>query len=898
MRALLLLGLWLGVAQAAIVDPPHTMSNGTYIFRDGIALPTGAGSVGYCWTLVSPTTGEGSWQACASGGGGGSPGGGVGDVQLNGGSGTFAGSAALNFTAGVLFLTGTQISIGNFILTGAQTLTGDLTQTGNQSVTGSVAIDVSATGKKVSIKGSNFPNVSTGDKMPSIKYTDSAATAGVGEIGCIDDLDTGNFAGRCQVYVHRGSANDWPTDRKLRLDIADTKLEAYGASDALMLRVKDDYLVNRTNLWDGGWGWGWMTAPRFSLRHNTAAYGEMAGMTAVGETQDLYGAMEPGRFFAFHGDNESEPMFTYLGYSIGRYNALNRGVPPWLVLSTHSFGDEAWQRPAQLFSTEGTKNPFAVYRSHTPTIKDPDRFSTTEMLTIDTPVNCDVTARSLCIQPSKWYNLTCTAPEQLREYPWNGTTGGCDGALCTSRANEGCGPGTSEAAGSNGLIPGKRYFVVYDFEDVDQDLGGGPMTTLRRSSVVDFPAETPSCPQCYNQALRTMPSREAHFDVPTPDPTGRGFKALVHFPKVCWAGSTPNQSPKRCAGSVTTCTTNNDCPSTSWCMGVDGQHAPAKKICTSNADCGSGGLCDTAPPGVDYINVYMSTAQDLTDTTSDTLFTRILHVPAACAANAACDGGGSSCVSGRCVQSWLRFPDTWLEAGQPQYMNDNSLSYAEVNQGQPLAAGVQTKRTTGDGGNFAAYSSSAALPARYSFNPFDLPGGAGGIEMDDDGNTGGIMSFDLHGRTGSDDYPTGKLVPLQLVPTVVASIADVSIPVPHRLKIGSGAVLTGSLSNTATINFAAIDGGTCATSNVTLSTAVVSDAVTLGIPDAAENQAESMFNAWVSATSTVTVKHCCTRFPTAACTGSGTPAACCTGSAAGCQCDPGSGLFRVDVMQH
>lgn len=77
---------------------------------------------------------------------------------------------------------------------------------------------------------------------------------------------------------------------------------------------------------------------------------------------------------------------------------------------------------------------------------------------------------------------------------------------------------------------------------------------------------------------------------------------------------------------------------------------------------------------------------------------------------------------------------------------------------------------------------------------------------------------------------------------------------------------------TATIDFASIAAGNCATSTITVTGAADGDIVKLGVPNAA-NTTGSQFTAWVSASDTVTVKHCCI---------SGT-------------CDPGSGSFRATV---
>lgn len=90
----------------------------------------------------------------------------------------------------------------------------------------------------------------------------------------------------------------------------------------------------------------------------------------------------------------------------------------------------------------------------------------------------------------------------------------------------------------------------------------------------------------------------------------------------------------------------------------------------------------------------------------------------------------------------------------------------------------------------------------------------------------------------------------------------------------STAAITSTPRGTATIDFASIAIDNCATSTVTVTGAVADNPVVLGVPNAS-NTTGSQFTAWVSATNTVTVKHCCV---------------------ASGPCDPASGTFTARVI--
>jgi hypothetical protein len=92
--------------------------------------------------------------------------------------------------------------------------------------------------------------------------------------------------------------------------------------------------------------------------------------------------------------------------------------------------------------------------------------------------------------------------------------------------------------------------------------------------------------------------------------------------------------------------------------------------------------------------------------------------------------------------------------------------------------------------------------------------------------------------------------------------------------IGAGTSITKHLSATATLDFADQTSAGCEVLTITVTGAAVGDTVAIGVPNASDT-ANSTFYGWVSATNTVSVKHCAVV--------SGNPA---------------SGTFRADVWQH
>lgn len=93
-------------------------------------------------------------------------------------------------------------------------------------------------------------------------------------------------------------------------------------------------------------------------------------------------------------------------------------------------------------------------------------------------------------------------------------------------------------------------------------------------------------------------------------------------------------------------------------------------------------------------------------------------------------------------------------------------------------------------------------------------------------------------------------------------------------RIGTaGTPISASIRGTAVIDFGSISVGACATSTITVTGAATGSEVAPGIP-AASDTAGSIFTMWVSATNTVTVKHCCV---------------------ANVTCDPASGTFAARV---
>ena len=95
------------------------------------------------------------------------------------------------------------------------------------------------------------------------------------------------------------------------------------------------------------------------------------------------------------------------------------------------------------------------------------------------------------------------------------------------------------------------------------------------------------------------------------------------------------------------------------------------------------------------------------------------------------------------------------------------------------------------------------------------------------------------------------------------------------IKIGSGSVVKNFLAATATLNFGNIVATASEDLTITVTGAAVNDAVTLGLP--ATVLSGAVFNAWVSASNTVTVR----------CNNAGSVAI-----------DPASDTYRVTVISH
>ena len=101
-----------------------------------------------------------------------------------------------------------------------------------------------------------------------------------------------------------------------------------------------------------------------------------------------------------------------------------------------------------------------------------------------------------------------------------------------------------------------------------------------------------------------------------------------------------------------------------------------------------------------------------------------------------------------------------------------------------------------------------------------------------------------------------------------------NVDFPVSMSVGAGTTITKHLSSTATLNFANQAAIGCEVLTITVTGAALGDTVAIGVPNASDTTT-STFYGWVSATNTVSVKHC----------------ALVSG-------DPASGTFRADVWQH
>lgn len=125
----------------------------------------------------------------------------------------------------------------------------------------------------------------------------------------------------------------------------------------------------------------------------------------------------------------------------------------------------------------------------------------------------------------------------------------------------------------------------------------------------------------------------------------------------------------------------------------------------------------------------------------------------------------------------------------------------------------------------------------------------------------------LKGATWAAPAAIGSATPVAITGTTIAANTS--------LTVGSGTAVTQIISATATLDFAAITAPNCAADlTITVTGAATGDSVFLAVPTAAQ-VAGVQFNAWVSATNTVTVR---------ACAFTATP-------------DPASGSFRATVIR-
>ena len=173
------------------------------------------------------------------------------------------------------------------------------------------------------------------------------------------------------------------------------------------------------------------------------------------------------------------------------------------------------------------------------------------------------------------------------------------------------------------------------------------------------------------------------------------------------------------------------------------------------------------------------------------------------------------------------------------------------------AAGVAIDATAG------SVRSHGALRANFlnSYdNGFSIIGKAGNYIQIYDGAGGNAIRIDSSGNVGVGT--TSAASRLQVIGT--------------GLTIGTaGTAVTNYASATATLNFASILAAGYEDLTITVTGAVVNDTVTLGLP--ATVLAGAIFNAWVSAANTVTVR----------CNNAGSIAV-----------DPASATYRVGVTSH
>lgn len=113
----------------------------------------------------------------------------------------------------------------------------------------------------------------------------------------------------------------------------------------------------------------------------------------------------------------------------------------------------------------------------------------------------------------------------------------------------------------------------------------------------------------------------------------------------------------------------------------------------------------------------------------------------------------------------------------------------------------------------------------------------------------------------------------------VSTITATAVSVPS-LSIGGGSTIVKYLSVSSDLNFPAISSGTCGDLPITVTGAVLTDAVTLGAPHSLASTERLQLSAWVSAADTVTVR------------------ACCHNDNSGNACaDPAQAMVRVDVWK-
>lgn len=194
-----------------------------------------------------------------------------------------------------------------------------------------------------------------------------------------------------------------------------------------------------------------------------------------------------------------------------------------------------------------------------------------------------------------------------------------------------------------------------------------------------------------------------------------------------------------------------------------------------------------------------------------------------------------------------------------------------------IVLGSTSARTTGQCEAQSCYMSVVGPNSSFGF-PFTIFGDA-------DNKTLALRSRDFTTATNTGQACTFTMSTTR--PGVSCSTSGTSVAAPFtvgRLRVDRdgantthAATILSILTNTGTIDFASINGEQCADSTITVTDAVAGDTVMLGVPNGAMVTG-SMFQGWVSASNTVTVRHCCTR-------------------AAASTCDPASGTFRAVVVR-